>query len=57
MVQFSHPYRANGKTIALTIWTFVGNGKGEKERYNQLDTQLQRRREIRKTNLVNNAKK
>ena len=24
MVQFSHPYMTNGKTIALTRWTFVG---------------------------------
>ena len=24
MVQFSHPYMTSGKTIALTIWTFVG---------------------------------
>ena len=24
MVQFSHPYMTAGKTIALTIWTFVG---------------------------------
>ena len=24
MVQLSHPYRTTGKTIALTIWTFVG---------------------------------
>ena len=24
MVQFSHPYMITGKTIALTIWTFVG---------------------------------
>ena len=24
MVQLSHPYRSTGKTIALTIWTFVG---------------------------------
>ena len=24
MVQFSHPYVTTGKTIALTIWTFVG---------------------------------
>ena len=24
IVQFSHPYLATGKTIALTIWTFVG---------------------------------
>ena len=24
MVQFSHPYMTPGKTIALTIWTFVG---------------------------------
>ena len=24
MVQLSHPYVTNGKTIALTIWTFVG---------------------------------
>ena len=23
MVQFSHPYMTTGKTIALTIWTFV----------------------------------
>ena len=24
IVQLSHPYMANGKTIALTRWTFVG---------------------------------
>jgi len=24
MVQLSHPYMTPGKTIALTIWTFVG---------------------------------
>ena len=24
MVQLSHPYRTTRKTIALTIWTFVG---------------------------------
>ena len=24
MVQFSHPYMTSGKTIALTVWTFVG---------------------------------
>ena len=24
MVQFSHLYMTTGKTIALTIWTFVG---------------------------------
>ena len=24
MVQFSRPYMTTGKTIALTIWTFVG---------------------------------
>ena len=24
MVQFSHPYMTTGKTIALTVWTFVG---------------------------------
>ena len=24
MVQFSHPYMTTAKTIALTIWTFVG---------------------------------
>ena len=24
MVQLSHPYMATGKTIALTMWTFVG---------------------------------
>ena len=23
-VQLSHPYKTNGKTIALTIWVFVG---------------------------------
>ena len=26
IVQLSHPYMTNGKTIALTIWTFVGKG-------------------------------
>ena len=25
IVQLSHPYMTTGKTIALTIWTFVGN--------------------------------
>ena len=25
MVQFSHPYMTTGKTIALTIWTFISN--------------------------------
>ena len=24
MVQYSHPYMTTGKTIALTMWTFVG---------------------------------
>ena len=24
MVQLSHPYMTTGKTIALTVWTFVG---------------------------------
>ena len=24
IVQFSHPYMTTGKTIALTVWTFVG---------------------------------
>ena len=24
MVQLSHPYMTTGKTIALTIWTYVG---------------------------------
>ena len=24
MVQFSHPYMTTGKTIALTMWAFVG---------------------------------
>ena len=24
IVQFSHPYMTTGKTIILTIWTFVG---------------------------------
>ena len=27
MVQLSHPYVTTGKTIALTIWTFVGKVK------------------------------
>ena len=27
MVQFSHPYMTTGKTIALTIQTFVGKVK------------------------------
>ena len=26
MVQLSHPYLTTGKTVALTIWTFVGKG-------------------------------
>ena len=25
MVQLSHPYTTTGKTIALTMWTFVSN--------------------------------
>ena len=25
MIQLSHPYMTTGKTIVLTIWTFVGN--------------------------------
>ena len=25
MVQLSHPYMTTGKTIALIMWTFVGN--------------------------------
>ena len=29
MVQFSHPYMTTGKTIALTIWTFVGKEMAE----------------------------
>ena len=24
MVQLSHPYMTSGKTMALTVWTFVG---------------------------------
>ena len=24
MIQLSYPYMTNGKTLALTIWTFVG---------------------------------
>ena len=24
MVQFSHPYMTTGKTVTLTIWTFIG---------------------------------
>ena len=31
MVQLSHPYVTIGKTIALTIWTFVGKGLLAKE--------------------------
>ena len=27
MDQFSHPYMTTGKTIALTMWTFVGKVK------------------------------
>ena len=27
MVQLSHPYMTTGKTIALTVWTFVGQVK------------------------------
>ena len=27
MVQLSHPYMTTGKTIALTMWTFVGKVK------------------------------
>ena len=27
MVQLSHPYMTTGRTIALTIWTFVGKAK------------------------------
>ena len=27
IVQLSHPYMTPGKTIALTIWTFVGKGR------------------------------
>ena len=27
MVKLSHPYMTTGKTIALTIWTFVGKVK------------------------------
>ena len=27
MVQLSHPYMTSGKTIALTVWTFVGKVK------------------------------
>ena len=26
MVQLSYPYMTTGKTVALTIWTFVGQG-------------------------------
>ena len=25
MIQFSHPYKSTGKTVGLTIWTFVGS--------------------------------
>ena len=27
MVQLSHPYMITGKTVSLTIWTFVGKVK------------------------------
>ena len=30
MVQLSHPYMTTGKTIALTIWTFVSKVAGYK---------------------------
>ena len=34
MVQLSHPCMTTGKTIVLTIWTFVGKGpKGAFQRY------------------------
>jgi len=36
MVQLSHPYMTTGKTIALTMWTFVGKvidiGRGTKNK-------------------------
>ena len=31
MVQLSHPYMTTGKTIALTIQTFVGSMKRQKD--------------------------
>ena len=31
VVQLSHPYITTGKTIALTIWTFVGNLSQQRE--------------------------
>ena len=34
IVRFSYPYRTTGKTIALTIWTFVG--KAESLLFNRL---------------------
>ena len=29
MVQFSHPHMTAGKTMALTVWTFVGKGMSQ----------------------------
>ena len=42
MVQLSHPYMSTGKTIALTIWTFVGKAKSLQ--YGVLDWTLKRKR-------------
>ena len=42
MVQLSHPYMSTGKTIALTIWTFVG--KAMSLQYGVLDWTLKRKR-------------
>ena len=42
MVQLSHPYTSTGKTIALTIWTFVG--KAMSLQYGVLDWTLKRKR-------------
>ena len=33
IVQFSHPYMTTGKSIVLTIWTFVGKGMSQLFKY------------------------
>ena len=42
MVQLSHPYMTIGKTIALTIWTFVGMNSTKKQKDMTLKYELPR---------------
>ena len=42
MVQLSHPYMTTGKTIALTIWTFVGMNSMKKQKDMTLKYELPR---------------